>query len=64
MATTVKSNSTILHWEDDEAVPFADSEELARNSGLPLESLIEVGAEHGLADEESLARMLGMAEGE
>ncbi|MHB0960098.1 MAG: alpha/beta hydrolase [Pirellulaceae bacterium] len=44
MATTVKSNSTILHWEDDEAVAFADLEELLRNSGLPLESLIEVGA--------------------
>jgi hypothetical protein len=24
-------------------VPFADSEELVRNSGLPLEALIEVG---------------------
>ena len=41
------------------SLSFADSEELMRNSGLPLESLIEVGTEHRLADEESLKAMLG-----
>lgn len=48
----------ILHSRADETVPFADSEELVRNSGLPPEALVEVGFEHRLADEESLARML------
>lgn len=34
-ATTVKSNTVILHSKADETVPFADSEELVRNSRLP-----------------------------
>ena len=39
-------------------VPFADSEELIRNSGLPSEALIQIGTEHRLADPESLKAML------
>jgi alpha-beta hydrolase superfamily lysophospholipase len=61
-ATTVKPGTIILHSKADDVVPFADSEELVRNSGLPLESLIEVGQEHRLADEESLAKMLEAVE--
>jgi hypothetical protein len=61
-ATTVKPGTILLHSRADETVPFADSEELVRNSGLPLESLIEVGTEHRLADPESLARMLEVVE--
>ncbi len=61
-ATTVKSNTTILHSRTDETVPFADSEELVRNSGLLSSALIEVGTEHRLADEESLAVMLRAVE--
>jgi len=57
-ATTVKPNTIILHFRADETVPFADSEELVANSGLPKESLIEVGFEHRLADEESLEAMV------
>jgi hypothetical protein len=57
-ARTVKPNTTILHSEQDDVVPFADSVELARNSGLPLEALIEVGTEHRLADDKSLGAML------
>ena len=56
--TKVKPGTTILHSKADDVVPFADSEELVENSGLPLESLVEVGSEHRLADEESLAKML------
>ncbi|MGO8745920.1 MAG: alpha/beta fold hydrolase [Thermoguttaceae bacterium] len=52
LATTVKPGTVILHSRADEVVPFADSEELARNSGLPSGSLIEVGTEHRLADPE------------
>ena len=51
----MKPNTIILHSWADEVVPFADSEELVRNSGLPLESLVEVGREQRLA-----ARSVGM----
>ena len=61
-ARTVKPNTVILHSRADETMPFADSEELVRNSGLPPESLVEVGFEHRLADEESLAKMLEVVE--
>ena len=45
-------NPTILHSEDDEAVPFEDSRELLRNSGLSESALIVLGTEHRLAHEE------------
>jgi hypothetical protein len=61
-ATTVKPGTIILHSQADEVVPFADSEELVRNSGLPSESLIAVGTEHRLVDEESLKKMLEAVE--
>ena len=61
-AKRVKSGAAILHSRLDDVVPFADSEELVRNSGLPSESLIEVGMEHRLADSESLAKMLEAVE--
>jgi hypothetical protein len=54
----VKPNTVILHCRADDVVPFADSEELVRNSGLPGYTLIEVGNDHRLADPESLATML------
>ena len=56
-ATTVKPETVILHSKADDVVPFADSEELVRNSGLPSGSLIEVGQDHRLADGESLEAM-------
>src|SRR5215475_8401415 len=40
-AKTVKENTTILHSPSDEVVPFADSEELVQNSGLPAYTLFE-----------------------
>ena len=61
-ATTVKKNTTILHSPADDVVPFAHSEELARDSGLPAEALIVTGTEHRLADEESLQAMLRAVE--
>ncbi len=57
-ATTVKPGTVILHSKADEVVPFLDSVELARNSGLPESALIVVGHEHRLADLESLAKMV------
>ena len=61
-ATTVKPNTIILHSRQDEVIPFADSEELRANSGLPPEALIEVGNDHRLADEEPLGKMLEACE--
>ena len=53
-ARTVKAGTVILHCRADDVVPFADSEELVRNSGLPASALIEVGNDHRLADPEPL----------
>ena len=57
-ARTVKPGTIILHSQADDMVPFADSQELLRNSGLPESALIAVGHEHRLADPESLGKML------
>ena len=57
-ARTVKPNTTVLHSRADETVPFEDSLELLKNSGLPESALIEVGTEHRLADDESLEAMV------
>src|SRR5579864_8766953 len=57
-AKTVKPSTVILHSRGDDVVPFADSEELVRNSGLPEYTLIEIGNDHRLADPESLETML------
>ena len=61
-ATTAKQHTTILHSRADGVVPFADSEELVRNSGLPATALVEVGSDHRLADREPLAAMLRACE--
>jgi hypothetical protein len=62
-ARTVKPGTVILHSRADDVVPFGDSEELVRNSGLPPSALIEVGDDHRLADPEPLATMLRECEG-
>ena len=54
----LQPNALILHSRRDDVVPFADSEALIRSSNLPLDTLIEVGTDHRLADEDSLAVML------
>jgi hypothetical protein len=59
-ARTVKPDTVILHSRADDVVPFADSEELARNSGA---KLIEVGTDHRLADPEPLTAMLAASAG-
>ncbi len=61
-AKTVKPGTVILHSLGDDVVPFSDSEELVRNSGLPASALIEVGTDHRLADPEPLERMLRACE--
>lgn len=61
-ATRVKPGTVILHSRADEVIPFADSEQLIANSGLPASVLIEVGRDHRLADPEPLAAMLRACE--
>jgi len=61
-ATKTKPNTTILHSKADERVPFSESEELVENSGLPSSALIDVGTQHRLTDQESLAAMLRTVE--
>jgi alpha-beta hydrolase superfamily lysophospholipase len=60
---TVKPGTVILHSTADDVVPFADSEELVTNNGLPPSALVEVGGDHRLADLEPLAKMLRACEG-
>ena len=55
-------NSVILHSQAADVVPFADTEELVTNSGLPPETLIEVGNDHQLANPEPLGKMLEACE--
>jgi hypothetical protein len=62
-AKTVKPGTVILHSRADDVIPFADSEELVRNSGLPASALIEVGNDHRLADPEPLEKMLAACAG-
>lgn len=61
-ATRVKPNTTLLHSRADDTVPFVESEELVRNSGLPPTALVEIGSDHRLADLEPLGAMLQACE--
>jgi hypothetical protein len=61
-ATSVKPGTLILHARTDEVIPYMDTLELLRNSGLPESSLITVGTEHRLADPESLRVILAAVE--
>ncbi len=61
-ATTVKPGTIIIHSRQDDVVPFALSEELVRNSGLPGSALVEVGTDHRLASPEPLEAMLKACE--
>ena len=58
-AKTVKPDTVILHSRADDVIPYADSEQLVKDSGLPSTSLIEVGTDHRLAEPEPLEAMLG-----
>ncbi|MFM8494419.1 MAG: YqiA/YcfP family alpha/beta fold hydrolase [Planctomycetia bacterium] len=62
-ARTVKPGTVILHSRADDVVPFDDSLELVRASGLPATALVEVGRDHRLADPEPLAALVRAVEG-
>lgn len=56
-ARTVKPTTIILHSSQDDVVPVADTQELLANSSLPAEALVQVGADHRLADQPALVAM-------
>lgn len=58
-AKTVRPDTVILHSRANDVIPFADSEELAKNSRA---KLIEIGSDHRLADPEPLSVMLWACE--
>jgi len=62
-ANTVKPGTVILHSAADDVIPYAHSEELIKNSGLPASALIEIGSDHRLATPEPLQAMLRACEG-
>ena len=53
----MKPGTTILHSRGDNVIPFEESLELVRASGLPESALVEVGSDHRLADPEPLAAL-------
>jgi len=57
-----KPGTTILHSRADDVIPFADSEELIKNSNLPATALIEIGTDHRLATPDALLEMLNACE--
>jgi alpha-beta hydrolase superfamily lysophospholipase len=61
-ARTVKPGTIILHARADDVVPFSDSEELVRNSGLPVAALVEVGTDHWLSHPDALRALLAACE--
>ena len=61
-AKTIKPGTVILHSEADDVIPFGESRELVRDSGLPDNTLIVVGNDHRLADREPLEAMLAACE--
>jgi alpha-beta hydrolase superfamily lysophospholipase len=62
-AKTVKPGTTILHSRGDDVIPFEESLELVRASGLPESALVEVGSDHRLAEPEPLAALGKAVEG-
>ncbi len=58
----VKPGTVLLHAPADEVIPFAESRELLRNSGLDEPALVVVGNDHRLADPDSLRAMLAACE--
>ncbi len=58
-AKSVKSGTVIVHSPKDEVVPFAHSQELVKASP-PGVRLVEVGADHRMADKETLEAILNL----
>jgi len=53
----VKHGTKVIHSRGDDVIPFEESLELVRESGLPESALVEVESDHRLADPEPLAAL-------
>jgi hypothetical protein len=62
-AQAVKPGTTILHSRADDVIPFKESLELVRASGLPGSAVVEVGSDHRLADPQPLRTLTRAVEG-
>ena len=62
-ATTVKPGTIILHSRGDDVIPFEESLERVRESGLPESARVEVGSDHRLADSEPLEALAKAVKG-
>jgi len=58
----IKPGTIVLHSPQDDVVPYADSVELLKLSGLDPSCLWTVGTDHRLSDPEPLAAMLRAVE--
>lgn len=58
-ANTIPWKAVVLHAKDDSIIPFAESEELVRNSKILPERLVAVGVDHHLRTPEALNALLG-----
>ncbi len=63
-AKTVKPGTVILHSRGDDVIPFEESLDLVRASGLPGSAVVEVGSDHRLADPEPLEALAMAVEGQ
>ncbi len=54
----VGSATLILHSPQDELIPFGDSREIVERNSLTPDRLMEVGASHGMSDEQALDALL------
>lgn len=61
-ARRIAPGTIVLHSRADEVIPFEDSLELVRASGLPRTTLVEIGEDHRLATPAPLAAMLAACE--
>jgi alpha-beta hydrolase superfamily lysophospholipase len=62
-ARTVNPGTIILHSRGDDVIPFEESLELVRASGLPDGALVEAGTDHRLAEPEPLEALARAVEG-
>lgn len=54
----VPPTTILLHSENDEVIPFADSHHLVERNGLPAENLLAIGTDHRMNDPRALEALV------
>lgn len=57
VAPRLPAHAILLHSENDEVIPIADSRQLLEENDLPAEQLMVVGKNHSMNDAEALAAL-------